>query len=255
MRRFLPAALVALALAGVLVACGTAAPALSDPDDIISQGMKATSQATSFHVDVQVTGTVNIEQTGGTFNLEGTTAAGDFDVPGKLARLSFNAPGLMGLTGEVIQIGSDSYVKTSLTGAQYMKSTTTGADGVQTNPDELFKQVSSFLDKEGVETAKKDDVDCGDAKCYAVTLTVPSSLLADAGSSSGVDIGQFIGDSVVLNLQFDRQSLRLSSASTDIDAGTVGKFGLSVTLSKYNEGVQVSPPPSDQVTEGGGFGL
>jgi hypothetical protein len=255
MRRFLPAVSLALVLAGMLVACGTAAPALADPDEIISQGMKATSQATSFHVDVQVTGTVNLQQTGGTFNLDGTTAAGDFDVPGKLARLTFSAPGLMGLTGEVIQIGKDSYVKTSLTGTQYQKSTTTAADGVQTNPDELFTQVSGFLDKEGVETAKHDDVDCGDAKCYSVSLTVPSSLLADAGSSSGVDIGQFVGDSLVLNLQFDRQSLRLSSVATDIDAGEVGTFGLSLTLSKYNEAVQVSPPPSDQVTEGGGLGL
>jgi hypothetical protein len=255
MHRFLPAVSLALVMAGMLVACAAGAPALADPDEIISQGMKATSQATSFHVDVQVTGTVNIQQTGGTFNLDGTTAAGDFDVPNKLARLSFNAPGLMGLTGEVIQIGGDSYVKTSLTGTQFAKSTTTAAEGVQTNPDELFTQVSSFLNKEGVVTAKHDDVDCGDANCYSVSLTVPSSLLADAGSTSGVDIGQFVGDSVVLNLQFDRQSLRLSSVSTDIDAGEVGKFGLALTLSKYNEAVQVSPPPSDQVTEGGGFGL
>jgi hypothetical protein len=244
----------ALMLASVGAACSTAAPALSDPDEIISQGMKATGQATSFHIDVQVTGTVNIEQTGGTFKLDGTTAAGDFDLPNKVARIAFNAPGLMGLAGEVIQIGSDSYVKTSLTGTKYTKSTTSATD-VQTDPDEIFKQVSSFLDKEGVETAKLDDVDCGDAKCYAVTLTVPSSLLADAGGASGVDIpGQLLGDSVVLNLQFDRGSLRLTSVSTDIDAGQVGTVGLSLTLSKYNESVQVSPPPSDQVTEGNPFG-
>ena len=160
-----------------------------------------------------------------------------------------------GLTGEVIQIGNDSYVKTSLTGTQYAKSTSTAADAVQTNPDQLFTQVSGFLDKPGVETAKHDDVDCGDATCYSVSLTVPGSLLADAGKGSGLDLGQFTAESVVLDLQFDRQSLRLSSVSTDIDVGTVGKIGLSLTLSKYNEGVQVSPPPSDQVTEGGGFGL
>jgi hypothetical protein len=249
----MPALAAMLVLVVALAACGTAAPALTDPDEIIGQGMKATSQATSFHMDVQVTGTVNIPQTGGTFNLDGTTAAGDFDVPNKVARITFAAPGLMGLTGEVIQVGSDSYVKTSLTGAQYSKSTTAAGD-VQTNPDELFKQVSTFLDKEGVETAKLDDVDCGDAKCYAVTLTAPSSVLAEAGGSSGVDVGQFVGDAVVLHLQFDRSTLRLTSVSTDVDAGDVGSFALSLTLSKYNEGVQVSPPPADQVTEGGGLG-
>ena len=254
-RRFKAAALRLLALGIVLAACGPSAPALSDPNEIISQGMKATGEATSFHVDIQLTGTLSIEQTGGSFNLDGTSATGDFDVPNKLARLTFNAPGILGLTGEVIQIGSDSYVKTSLTGTQYMKSTTTAAGSVQTDPDEILNQVSGFLDKEGVETAKQDDVDCGDAKCYAVTLTVPTSVMAEAGSSSGVDIGEFLGDAVVLNLQFDRNTLRLTRVATDIDAGDVGTFGLAVTLSKYNEGVQVSPPPSDEITEGNGLDL
>jgi hypothetical protein len=243
-----------LLLAITLAACGTSAPALSDPDEIITQGMKATGEATSFHVDVQVSGTINIQQTGGTFNLDGTTAGGDFDIAKKLARLTFSAPGLMGLQGEVLQIGDDSYTKTSLTGAKYMHSTTTDTS-VPTDPDKVFGEVSNFLDKEGVETAKLDDVDCGDAKCYAVTLTVPTSLMQQAGSSTGVDVGQFLGDSVVLNLQFERDSLRLTQASTDLDAGDVGKFGVVITFSNYNAAVQVSPPPSDQVTEGGDFGL
>jgi len=246
----MPAVAVALTLAGVLAACGPSAPALTDPKAIISQGMKATSQATSFHIDVQVTGTVNLQDTGGTFNLQGTTAAGDFDLPKKLAHLTFSAPGILGLTGDVIQIGSDSYVKTSLSGTTYTKSTTTAAGEVQTNPDELFKQVSGFLDKEGVETAKLDDVDCGDAKCYAVTLTIPASQLGIPGTTGGIDVSQILADGLKLNLQFDRSTLRLTSASTDIDAGTVGSVGLSVTLSKYNESVTVSPPPADQVTEG-----
>jgi hypothetical protein len=244
----------ALLLAVVVAGCGTSAPAITDPDEIITQGMKATGEATSFHLDVQVTGSVNVQQTGGTFNLEGTTGAGDFDLTNDLARLTFSAPGILGLTGEVIQVGTDSYVKTSLTGTQYMKSTTTDT-GVDTDPDQLLGQVSGFLDKEGVETAKLDDVDCGDAKCYAVTLTVPTSLMADAGAGSGVDLGQFLGDALVLNLQFDRNTLRLTRLSTDVDAGEVGTFGLAMTLSKYNEAVQVSPPPADQVTEGQGFGL
>ncbi|HEX6655935.1 MAG TPA: hypothetical protein VF153_06955 [Candidatus Limnocylindria bacterium] len=247
----MPAIALALAITSVLAACTASAPALTDPKAIISQGMKATSQATSFHVDVQVTGTVNLQDTGGTFNLTGTTAAGDFDLPNKLAHLTFSAPGLMGLTGDVIQIGNDSYVKTSLTGTTYTKSTTSAAEGVKTDPDALFTQVTSFLDKEGVETAKLDDVDCGDAKCYAVTLTVPTSQLGVPGTTDGVDVRQFLADGLKLNLQFDRSTLRLTSASTDIDAGTLGTFGLSLTVSKYNESVQVSPPPSDQVTTGG----
>lgn len=244
-----------LLIAVALAACGTSAPTLSDPNEIITQGLKATGQATSFHVDVQISGTVNIPETGGTFNLDGTTAGGDFDIAKKLARLTFSAPGLMGLEGEVLQIGEDSYTKTSLTGAKYMHSTTTADTSVPTDPDKIFAEVSSFLDKEGVDTAKLDDVECGDATCYAVTLTVPTSLMEEAAGSSGVSIGQSIGDSVVLNLQFERQSLRLTQASTDLDAADVGTFSLVMTFSNYNAGVQVSPPPSDQVTEGTDFGF
>jgi hypothetical protein len=240
---------VLLGLIVLLGACGASAPALTDPDEIISQGMQATSQATSFHMDATVSGTINIPETGGTFNLQGTNAAFDFDVANETGRLSFEAPGLMSLSGEAILIGGDAFVKTSLTGEKYMKSDA-GSSGVPVDPDEVLSQVSGFLDEEGVETAKQDDVSCGDNTCYAVTLTIPSSLLGSAGAA-GVDAGDFLGEDLVLNLQFDRESLRLVQASTDVDAGEAGSFGLLITFSRYNESVQVSPPPDDLVTEGG----
>ena len=51
-------------------------------------------------------------------------------------------------------------------------------------------------------------------------------------------------------MQFDREDLHLTQLTTDIDAGELGKLGLLVTLSHYGEPVEVSPPPSDQITEG-----
>jgi hypothetical protein len=242
---------VLLGLIVLLAACGPSTPALTDPDEIISQGMQATSQATSFHMDATVSGTINIPQTGGTFNLQGTNATFDFDVANERGRLGFEAPGLMSLSGEAILIGDDAFVKTSLTGEKYMKSAV-GDSGVPVEPDEVLSQVSSFLDEEGVEAAKQDDVSCGDATCYAVTLTIPSSLLSGAGTAD-IDAGDFLGEALVLSLQFDRESLRLVQASTDIDAGEAGSFGLLITFSKYNEAVEVSPPPDDLVTEGSGL--
>jgi hypothetical protein len=250
-RRLLPAtALLALAL----VACGAPkAPLLTDPDEIISQGMEATGHATSFHVDVQLNGRLTPEQGQVTFNLDGTTAAGDFDVSHQLGRVTFDAPGLFGLSGEVIQIGADSYVKTKLTGEKYAKSTSDTTNPAA-DPDQIFSEVSGFLDKDGVETAKLDDLSCGDATCYHVTLSVPASLLADT-AGSGVDLGQLAGDTVVLDLQFDQETLRLVQLSTDINGGTAGTASVLVIVSRYDEAVEVSPPPSEVVTEGGGLGL
>jgi hypothetical protein len=247
LRRLTP--LVVL-LAMALAACGGQGPALTDPKEIITQGLQATSEAKSLHLDVAVTGTINIPETGGTFSLDGTNAAADFDIANDRVRATFGVPAIGGLTGEALQIGSDSYVKTSITGDLYTKSTVENSD-VPLDPDKAFEQVQSFLDKEGVVSEKLDDASCGDRTCYVVRLTIPSSLLAEAGGSAGLD-PSVIGESLVVDLQFDREDLRMRQVSTDISAGEMGSFGIVVTFSNYDEAVEVSPPPSDQVTQDGG---
>jgi predicted small lipoprotein YifL len=244
---FAPAAML---LAVALAACGGQGPGLTDPKEIITQGLRATGEAKSLHIDVAVSGSVNIPETGGTFNLEGTTAGGDFDIANDRLRLTFAVPAFLGLTGEAIQIGSDSYVKTSLSGPKYVKSSVEDS-GVPVDPAKAFTEVESFLAKDGVVSEKLDDVDCGDRTCYAVRLTIPSSLLAGAGTSTGVD-PSVIGESLVVNLQFDRENLRIRQASTDISAGEMGTLGVILTFSKYDEAVEVNAPPSDQVTTEGG---
>lgn len=239
----------ALLLALAVAACGGPAPGLTDPTEIITQGLEATSDVTSFQLDISLSGSISIPDTGGTFDLEGTTAGGAFDLANERARLTFEAPRLFGLSGEVIQVGGDSYVQTSLTGPLYSK-TAIEESGVPMDPDAAFAQVRSFLDEEGVVAEKLDDVSCGDRTCYAVRLTIPTSLLADAGDAADIDAGEFLGDALVLNMQFDRETLQFSQIATDIDAGEVGTFGLVIRLSNYNQAVEVSPPPSDQVTEG-----
>jgi hypothetical protein len=248
LRRFMPAAALLMAL--TIAACGSGKPALTNPDEIITQGIAATGEATSLHLDVAVTGSITIAETGGTFNLDGTNAAGDFDIANDRARLTFELPGLMSLSGEAIQVGTDSFVKTSLTGPKYTKSTVEDT-GVQLDPDAAIDQIGAFLDKDGVTAEKRDDVDCGDRDCYQVRLTIPSSVLNDAGGGAGVDLGQYLGEGLVLDLQFDRETLRLAQIATDIDAGEVGTFGVVITISGYDATVEVSPPPSDQITEGG----
>lgn len=250
LRRFMPAAVLLMVLA--LAACGSGKPALTDPDEIITQGIAATGEATSLHLDVAVTGSITIPETGGTFNLAGTTAGGDFDIANDRARLTFKVPAIGGLTGEAIQIGTDSFVKTSVTGALYTKSSVEDS-GVPLDPGAAMDQVSEFLDKDGVTAEKLDDVSCGDQTCYAVKLTIPSEVLNQAGGGAGVDLGQFLGAGLVIDLQFDTETLQLRQIASDIDAGEVGTFGTVITISDYNATVEVSPPPSDQVTEGGGL--
>ena len=243
---------MAALLAVVLAACdGPSTPAIEDPTEIISQGLQATAEADSFHLDLAVSGNLTLPQTGATFQLDGTQASGDFDLANKLGHLTFEVPAVFNLSGEVLQIGTDTYMKTSLTGDTYTKSTVAEASDVPTDPDKALAGLQDFLGKEGVQTEKLADVNCGDRTCYAVKLTIPSALLAEGSEVAGIDPSEMVGDALVLNMQFDRENLQLTQLSSDLDAGELGTFGILLTFSGYGEPVEVSPPPSDQVTEGG----
>ena len=46
-------------------------------------------------------------------SLDGVTVEGDVDVPAASAHVTFELPGMFGLSGEAIVIGSDTWVLTS----------------------------------------------------------------------------------------------------------------------------------------------
>src|SRR5664279_4945565 len=114
MIRRLAACLAVVAI--VAGACGgTSAPALTDPKDILTQSVASLSTLKSAHVHLDVAGTFNADLQGtGTptaIDLQGTTADMDIDLPNKKIHASFGVPALLGLSGDLIQIGSDQYIK------------------------------------------------------------------------------------------------------------------------------------------------
>ncbi len=255
MRRSIIPALAAAAL--LLAACGGSGPAIDDPKEIVAQGLEATAGLTSAHIVLAVDGSTSLPQLGGSeLTLDGTTVEGDVDLADSEAHLSFTA---MGFTGELIQAGQDSYLKTPLTGPQWVKSTASAGDPVSdvTDPSAMLQGVRDFLDDESVDVEKLSDTDCGDGRCYAVRLTIPASAMGGAGNVAGVDPGDLIGNALVLDLLFDRGDLWLAGASTELDSQSVGSLTLRLTLSAFNEDVSVEVPSPDEVTEGGGslFGL
>ena len=249
LRRITPA-LAAVAL--LLAACGGSGPAIEDPREIVAQGLAATSELTTVHLVLALDGTADVPQLGGSeLTLDGTTVEGDVDLADSEAHLSFTA---MGFTGELIQAGGDSYLKTPLTGPSWVKSTAAAGDPVSevTDPAAMLQGVRDFLDDESVEVEKLSDTDCGDGRCYAVRLTVPASAMAGAGDVAGVDPAELVGDGLVLDLLFDRDDLWLAGVSTQVDAQSVGSLTLRLTLSDFNADVSVDVPSPDEVTEGGG---
>lgn len=245
-----------LALASILLAaCGTATPAISDPREIVTQGFAAMAEVKSFHMELNVDGTVSMPALGnGEITLNGTTLAGDVDVEGHSAHLTFAMPSMLSLSGEMLFVGGDGFVRTSMTGEKWIRTDASGA-GIPVpatmDPADISTSVDELLARDGVELEKLDDADCGDGSCYSVRLTVPASVMDAAASGAGFAPEDFIGDSLVLDMLFDRESKYLSGVSTSFSSDA-GSGTLTLSLSDFGESVDISPPPSDQVTDGSG---
>lgn len=252
LRRIAPALAAATLL---LAACGgDAGPAIADPKEIVTQGLEATADLTSVHIVLSVAGSATIPDLGGgEMALDGTRLEGDVDLENQEGHLTFAVPPLFGIEGEVIQIGDDSYIKTSMTGALWSKSTVSEDDPVSgaMDPDEQLDELRAFLDEEGVEIEKLDDTDCGDRTCYAVRLTIPAELLSEAAEGEDLDPGELVGQELVLDMLFDREENWLTEVSTHLGAEDVGDVTMTLTLSGFNEPVDVEAPPADEVTEDG----
>ena len=242
----------------VLAAACQSTPAITDPAAIVTQGLDATANLKSLHMSLALSGTFNVPNSGGSFNLDSTSLEADIDVAAKNVHLTFGVPAFLGLTGDVVVIGKDVWVKTSMTGTKWSHQTTSltgsaspAASAVESlDPQAMIAKVNEFLKKPGVVTKKLADVDCGDRKCYQVSVSVPSSLMSSAGAVASFDPSTVFGDALVLNLLFDRDKLWLTEASTSVKSDTMGSFTATLSFSKFDEALTFSPPPSADVTEG-----
>jgi hypothetical protein len=239
----------------VLAACQST-PAITDPVDIITQGLTATTELKSFHVSLALDGSFTVPDGGGTFNLDSTSLEADVDIPAKNIRASLAVPAFLGLTADLILIGDDVWYRTSMGGTKWFHSTNdmvgsplpipTASAGVQ----EMVDKIEEALATDGVITKKLADVACGDRQCYQVSVSVPSSLMDEAGAVASLDPSSIFGDAVVINMLFDREKLWLTEISTSVDSETVGTISATLSFSNFDEAVEFSPPPSPDVTEG-----
>ena len=243
----------------VVAACGggaPAAPALTDPVDILVQSVQTLNDVKSFRADVAVSGSVNIDMMGTgqaqPFPLDNTTAQLDVDVENMNAKATFSAPSLLGASGELIQIGNTSYVKTSLTGPLYQKSESTEAGAVEgaTNmTDEDIAQLREQLSKPEVAPTKGADVACGDKQCYQVSIELTSDEMQALESQLPTEeVPTEIGDANVnVTFQIEKDTLRPAGIDIAADLGSQGNLTINVDFSNWDEPVSIEAPPADQV--------
>jgi hypothetical protein len=244
----------------VVAACGgPAAPALTDPKEIVTAAVRTAQAAKSVHVDATLDGGIKADLSGSgaagaEISLTGTTAAADVDITAGNAHATFAVPALLGLSGELIQVGDTSYVKTSLTGDKFQIQK--AADSLPVNPGDtrsLVDSVGEALSQPGVDPVKGDDVACGNTQCYTVKIELtPDEIKAlggggPAASALPVDLG-----SATLNLtiRVEKDSTRLAGLAASVSMGDQGSLTVDLTFSKWDEAVSISAPPADQVQSG-----
>jgi hypothetical protein len=241
----------------VATACGAAAaPALTDPKEIVTAAVRTAQTAKSVHVDATLDGSINADLTGtgasGTsISLTGTTAAADVDLTAGNAHATFAVPALLGLSGDLIQIGDTSYVKTSLTGDKYQMQK--AADSLPVNPSDsksLVDSIGEALAQPGVDPVKGEDVACGSTQCYTVKIELtPAEINALGGGGAAasalpIDLGSA---SLNVTIRVEKDSNRLAGLAASVSMGDQGSLTFDLTFSKWDQTVSVSAPPADQV--------
>ena len=242
---------------------------LTDPAEILTQGAQATAEADSFHVALSVNGTLTDPESGKATSLDGVSVEGDVDVAGQAAHVTFALPMLFGMSGEAIVIGQDTYVLSSMTGDKWVhvqgKKDEEPARETP-DPEEIADKVSAFLATEGVTAEKLADEACGDDTCYRLRVTVSAEAIAAqhgempdfgdmGGSFGGLMPEHAFAGPLVVDMLFQHDGLWLRQVSTSAAEEGSGDLTLNLALSHYNESLDISAPPADQVTEQGDFPL
>ena len=259
--------LAAFAAFGVaLGACQSTPPALTDPKEILTRSIAAVQGAKSVHVEAKLDGTISLPAGASTspgITLSGTSLSGDVDIAGSRAHLAFQVPALLGLSGDLVEIGTTAYLKTSLGGPLYTK-TNLGAAAASFAPSGLpsaipsfdaVGPVASFLTRPGVNPTKRADVACGSATCYEVAIDLtPTEIAALAGPAPSLPI-DVSSTSISITIDVDKASLRPASVAVAVNAGATGSLTLTTALTNWDASVSIAAPPADQIGDSGGGGL
>lgn len=278
-------ALGIVATAALSACAGTpSAPAISDPREILIRAVENAQAATSVHFRADIAGNVSLDLTGvgtggrgGGLDLTGTTVEGDVDIAGGKVKASFSAPSLFDITGDAIVIGTDTYLRVSLLGDKYRKSSALagGTLGALSDPKQTIADLKTSLDRLPEPPVRKPDEKCGDRDCYRVTVSVPSTDVGGAlgsaidGALGGQSAAPGSGGSPVpgsggspvpgvsampavtgggsVDVWVTKDNLQPARLAITADGGSLGKLTVTVQLTGWGAGVSIVAPPADEV--------
>jgi len=249
---FLPIALVAV-LALVLSACGAApaAPALTDPKDIVTKAVTSLPGVKTFEITGTFSGNVKAAELGN-FDLSTIKLFAAYDVANMSGKVSLDAPTLLGTKIDGLMVGGSVYYQVAgllgtylgATSGKFTKIPVPTASGNPaadaTDVNKLVAQLQEGLAKLPSPLTKAPDEKCGDADCYHVSTVVTAAQAKALDASSTLD-----GD-VTFDLWTRKSDYRPAKFSLSVVSPSLGTFGMAIEI-KYDVAVSVTAPPADQI--------
>jgi hypothetical protein len=249
-------ALIALLGALTVIACqgAPAAPALSDPKEILTQTVLALNNVKTVQIKGDLTGSVQVPNSGA-LDLKGTTLNLDADIAGKKAHVTVAVPSFMGTSAEAIVLDTVAYFKVSGPLAGMVGADTTGkfkktdlpaASGdpgaIVTDPTAAIAELKAQLDKLPAPT-KAADEKCGDQDCYHTVLKLTDKDLSALASSAP---DPSMAGTFTIDVWSRKNDLRPAKLAFGVDAGTQGSGTLTLTIT-YDQALTIAAPPADQI--------
>jgi hypothetical protein len=253
-------ALVVAALLAIAACQGQTAPTLTDPNAILAAAVRTTAEQKTVRIDATLDGQVAIDllgSGGAPFDLSGSTASADIDLAGGDARTTFS---VSLLTGELIVVDGTSYLKSTLTGTDYIAQPIgDAAPDPSAVPSTILTALTDLLAQPGLDPVKGDDVECGGTTCYTVAIELTPDELAGLGGGLAlptdlplpIPIPDLSAATVDLTVRVTKDTTRLAGLAAALDLGDSGKLDLDLTFSKWGDPVTISAPPADQVAPAG----
>jgi hypothetical protein len=252
-------------VATLLAACGgtPAAPALTDPKEILTRGTSSLQGLKTVHIKAALSGKFDsglaTGSTSGTqVDLTGSTLEGDIDVADSETHIAVAVPALLAFSADILATGGTAYVKTSLNAdGKYRKLDLTAlknalpipsAAVASGSPDPsaanaMIAQLKAELDKLPAPT-KLPDEKIGDQDVYHVQEKINSSDIPQASGALNGATGTLTVD--VWTRKSDYRPARLVIL---VDGGAQGSLTLTIDLTAYDAPVTVTPPAADLISD------
>jgi hypothetical protein len=249
-----PLATAVAALAVVLAACNAAppaAPALTDPKEILTKAVVSIKDVKSVEFTGSFTGSVTAPQLGA-IDLSTVKMTGAFDMSSKKAKFALDAPSFLGTKIDALLIDQTAYYKV---GGPFAISLHASADKYTkvalpsgssdpvsqiTDVTKLSADTQAQLDKLPAPPVKQADEKCGNVDCYHVTIKVTADEIKKLDATSTLD-GDLSFDVWTRKTDYRPAKIALSAVTSQM-----GTFGVSLDLN-YDVSVSVDAPPADQV--------